>query len=121
MRDANRATEQRQQGRLGQKLFQDVAAARADALANADLFRSFCYADQHDVHDHDAADHQRDRSYANGRNLNRAEDLVAQFVDRAGRDDAEVVFLVWRQVCDACASRRALRQPRPDRFPGWSR
>ncbi len=44
-----------------QELTQDVAPACADGQAHADLAGSFRHAHQHDVHDADAADDQRDR------------------------------------------------------------
>ena len=38
----------------------DVAALRAERLAEPDLPRPFAHHHQHDVHDDDAADHQRE-------------------------------------------------------------
>ena len=59
--DADEAAEERQGQRLDEELGEDVAAARADRLADADLARPLADRDQHDVHDPDAADDQRDR------------------------------------------------------------
>ena len=42
-----------------QKLQQDLAAFRAERLAHADLARPLLHVDEHDVHDADAADRQR--------------------------------------------------------------
>ena len=39
---------------------QDVAAVRADGHADADLARALGHAHEHDVHDPDAADEERD-------------------------------------------------------------
>ena len=46
--------------RFDQELRHDVAAARAERLAHTDLARALGDRDQHDVHDDDAADDQRD-------------------------------------------------------------
>ena len=44
---------------LEQELQQDLAAARAERLADADLARALLHVDEHDVHDADAADRER--------------------------------------------------------------
>ncbi len=49
----------RQRDRLGQHLRHDVAALGAERLAQPDLARPLAHHHQHDVHDHDAADQQR--------------------------------------------------------------
>ena len=46
---------------LDEELHQDVALARADRHADADLARPLGDAHEHDVHDADAADEQADR------------------------------------------------------------
>ena len=43
-----------------EKLPEDVASAGADGQADADLAGPLGHRDEHDVHDPDAADHQRD-------------------------------------------------------------
>ena len=53
--------DQAHQHRLGDELRQDIALARPDRLAHADLARALGDADEHDVHDADATDQQRDR------------------------------------------------------------
>ena len=58
--DADDAADHAQGHRLDQELKQDVAAAGADRHADADLARPLGDADEHDVHDADAADEQRD-------------------------------------------------------------
>src|SRR5204862_6912921 len=47
---------------LGQKLPQDVFAARADRFTDADFFRPFGHAHQHDVHNPNARSHERDKT-----------------------------------------------------------
>ena len=47
--------------RLDEELGQDVAAACAERLPNADLARALGDGDEHDVHDHDRADDEPDR------------------------------------------------------------
>ena len=55
--DADQAAAAGQQGGLHQELIEDVAAAGAQRFADADLVGSLGDHRQHDVHDHDAADH----------------------------------------------------------------
>src|ERR1019366_2729592 len=57
---AEQASRFGQEQRLDEKLKQNVVGARAHGLADADLPRPFRHRNQHDVHDHDTADHQRD-------------------------------------------------------------
>ena len=47
------------QSRFDQELKQNFAALGADGLANSDFAGALGYRDQHDVHDSDAADGQR--------------------------------------------------------------
>ena len=58
--DADDAAHAREHGRLSQELPQDAALFRADRLLQADLPRALRDGDEHDVHDADAADEQRD-------------------------------------------------------------
>src|ERR1700722_11606926 len=58
--DAGDAADERDQDCLGQKLKADFAAGGADRLADSDLADSRGYGRQHDVHDADAADQERD-------------------------------------------------------------
>ena len=57
--NADHAAEQAEQGGFGQELDQDIASARAQGFAQADLAGAFGDRDQHDVHDADAAHQQR--------------------------------------------------------------
>ena len=59
--DAEHAAGRRQERGLDQELPEDLAAARAERLADADLARPLGDRDHHDRHHADAADHQRDR------------------------------------------------------------
>src|SRR5882724_8528029 len=79
---------------LGQKLPQNVFAARADRFPDADFFRSLGHAYQHDVHNSDAGcdqrdetDHERADPYNAGHGNERA-------FKRIVRINLEIVFLV---------------------------
>ena len=54
------SAEHAQRDGLDQELQRDVGAARAERLPQADLARALGHRHQHDVHDADAADDQRD-------------------------------------------------------------
>jgi len=58
---AEKAAEHAHDDALDEELRQHVGAARADGQADADLAGPLRHADEHDVHDPDAADQQRDR------------------------------------------------------------
>src|SRR5262245_28547232 len=60
--DPSQAPDQRQRDRLNQELHEDVARAGAYGHSQADLPRTLGHRDEHDVHDSDAAHHQRNRS-----------------------------------------------------------
>src|SRR5215217_1243276 len=55
------ATEHAHGDALDEELREHVGAARADGHADADLARPLGHGDEHDVHDPDAADDERDR------------------------------------------------------------
>ena len=55
------AADDAEQHGLDQELQQDVALPRTERLAQPDLAGPLAHADQHDVRDADAADHERDR------------------------------------------------------------
>ena len=57
---AQQAAGGREHDRLAQELRDDVALLGAQRAANADLARPLGHGGQHDVHDADAADQQRD-------------------------------------------------------------
>ena len=56
--DADDAADQAEQGRLGQKLDQNVPSPGPERLAQTDLARPLGNGDEHDVHDADAAHQQ---------------------------------------------------------------
>ena len=59
--DAEQAADRGEEDGLEQELPEDLDAARAERLADADLARPLGDGDRHDAHHADAADHQRDR------------------------------------------------------------
>ncbi len=88
--DADEPTEERQGQRLDEELGEDVAAARADGLADADLARPLADRDQHDVHDPDAADDQRDRGDPAEQQRQRRADRRRRFEQLGLVEDVEV-------------------------------
>jgi hypothetical protein len=81
-----------------QELLQDVAAARADGHAQPDLAGALGDRDQHDVHDADAADDQRDRGDAREQGREHAGDRAHQGLELAHVADVEVVVLAGQDV-----------------------
>src|SRR5205807_10615375 len=61
-KDPDRAAADRHQQALGQELRRNVLPRGPHGAADADLMRAFDDRRQHDVHDPDAADNQRERS-----------------------------------------------------------
>src|SRR5579862_92038 len=59
---------------LGQELHEDIEAARAQRFFDADLARALSYADQHDVHESDAADAKGESSDEGKEHLQRHRD-----------------------------------------------
>ena len=87
--------------RFEQKLPGDVAAARADRFAHADLASALGNADQHDVHHADTADQQTDRTENDGGNRDHRDDVV-EFLDLHFRGrDQEIIFAVVGDVAAA--------------------
>src|SRR6187200_2154824 len=95
--DSDQSAECRQRDRLRQHLRHDVLALRAERLAQPDLTRAFADDHQHDVHDDDSADNQRQRDDADEDGEDSARYLPVEIEDRLGREDAEVVRLLWLQ------------------------
>src|ERR1043165_1978332 len=96
--DADAAAEAGQDDGLDEELQQDVAAPRADGLADADLPRPLRHGDEHDVHDADAADEKGnadDRAHDYGR---RGERFGDHFQNLLLRQHAEIVFLIFLEV-----------------------
>ena len=96
--DADEAAEQRQGQGLDEELGEDVPAARADGLADADLAGPLADRDQHDVHDPDAADDERDRGDPAEQQGQRAADRRGGLEQLGLVEDAEVVVVGGRQL-----------------------
>ncbi len=71
-----------------QELADDVALPRADGAAHADLARALEHAGQHDVHDADAADQQRDRRDGHHHDVEDALRALLLGEQFGGHDDA---------------------------------
>ena len=80
--DAEESTDEGDGERFGQKLEEDVAAARAQRLLDADFAGALRDGDEHDVHQADAADAQRQGADETEQNL------------EADGDDFELVNLL---------------------------
>ncbi len=90
---AHGAARQRQHHGLNQNLQHDVAMARAQRLAHADFARALGDAHQHDVHDDDAAHHQRNARHRHHDRRHHAEQLIDEAADGVGRKRVEVIVL----------------------------
>src|SRR5690606_7082497 len=80
-RNADRAPDNRKQDTFDQELGQDIPRARADRLPQPDFARAFGHGYQHDIHDADAADQQRnagDQPQHNGQQSGDLADGVQQ-------------------------------------------
>ena len=102
--DADQAAEERQVQRLDEELLEDVASAGADRLADADLAGPLGDRDQHDVHDPDAADDQRDGGDAAEEQGQRRADRRCRHRQLGRGDDGEVVGVGGGR---SCRSRRS--------------
>ena len=112
MRDADGAADQALHHALGQELAQDVRLRGAHRAPDADLLGPLGDADQHHVHDHDAAHHRRDRADHDEHGEEcRADALPQRDVAVRGADE-EIVVLAGRHVAARAQDRAA---PRPAR------
>src|ERR1035438_1600094 len=107
----NGAADQTDAGRLDQKLQQDGPPFRTDRLAPADFPRSFGDGHEHDVHDADAPDKQREAGDEQADAGDGAGDLVEKFQKLILLVDVEIVGFSRREVAD-------LSQHIPQFFPG---
>ena len=91
------AAEHRQHDGLGEHLRHDVGAPRAERFSQSDLARALGDDHQHDVHDDDAADDERQRDDADqhGKDAARRRSIDAEH--RVGIEDREVVRLARLQ------------------------
>ena len=106
--DAEHASRHAQHDRLDEELDEDVALARADRQADADLARPLGDADQHDVHHADAADHEahrRDRQEERGEH---GRDRLLRLAELGLRVDDEVGVLALRDAMALPQDRRDL-------------
>ena len=97
------ASEQGHGGRFDEELQQDVLTARAERLAHADFAGAFGDRDQHDVHDDDAADDQRNAGDGGDHGAETIEYLAQQILEGRAGIDGESVFVHSAQDGGACA------------------
>ena len=89
--DPDDPAKHRQRHRFGEDLPDDVAATGAERLPQSDLARAFGDDHQHDVHDDDAADDQRERHHADQDGKDAVGGRVVDVQQRVGREHAEVI------------------------------
>src|SRR5207245_10599083 len=80
--------------RLRDELQDNVHLARAQRTAQTNLPRALRNAGQHDVHDHDSANYQKNRSEPHGHGENISGQGLPEAHDRIRADDAEIVRAV---------------------------
>src|SRR5947209_13079372 len=90
---AHDASERRQQQRLDEKLQQDLRTPRADCLTHANFACTFRNGDEHDVHDADTGDDERDSADRADDHADDAEKAVDGL-----REKTEIEILVLRPV-----------------------
>ena len=110
--DANHASQDRERDRLGEDLPDDVAAAGAKRLAQADFPRPLAHDHQHDVHDDDAADDEREGDDADEHGEDAGRHLPVEVEQRLRREHPEVVGLLRPQP-PLDAHRRQWHRPSP--------
>ena len=91
--DSDHPADRREGHRLQEKLLEDVPGSGADRQANPDLAGPLRHRDEHDVHDPDPADEQRDRGDAGEERGQHAGDSAHELLDLAEVTDREVVVL----------------------------
>ena len=89
--DSDHAADRRERDRLDQELSEDVAGARAEREAHSDLARPLGDRDEHDVHDADPSDHQRDGGDASEERREEPRHALKQRLDLARIADGKVV------------------------------
>ena len=90
--------DQAQDNRLDQELAENVTGPRSDGHAQPDLARSLGHRDQHDVHDPDAADDQRDQSHAKQQIGHQSCRLRERIAHLGHVPDSEIVRLAGTNV-----------------------
>ena len=102
-----------------QKLIQDLATWRADGFANADFAGALFHGDQHDVHDADAADEQRDKGDHQKDDGQRERNIFRGAEDRGER--LHVVFGAGRMAAvENCADAGARRRRPSSARSAWA-
>src|SRR5690606_15876941 len=96
-RDAEQPAQQAQRHRLHEELQQDAAARRAERHADADLARPLRDADEHNVHDPDAADDQAHARDAREQHREGLLGFLLRFEEVAPVYDREVVAVARTQ------------------------
>src|SRR6266498_1964408 len=96
--DANRAAEETQHHRLDQELEQNIAAPRAAGLTQADLAGALGHTHQHDVHDPDAADQQRDAADQAQKRVEAVDDAANLIGNLLRVEHRKVVVLIRQPV-----------------------
>ena len=81
-----------------QELQQDMQTARSDRHADSDLSRSLSNRDQHDVHDSDAADQQRNRGDRREQQRHGLAGAFRSLRDFAEAADGKVIVLTGADV-----------------------
>jgi hypothetical protein len=99
--------QRRQHHGLDQELQQHFAFQRADGQAQADLARALGDADQHDVHDADAAHQQAHRGHRAQQGGQHAHGAGQRFGQLLGVEDVEVVVVA---VAELAALAQQLRR-----------
>jgi len=83
----------RYENRLGQELSKDIAAPRADRLADTDFLRPLRYAHEHNIHDPDASRDQRDQTDNESPDPHHAGDSRKSALERIVGVEFKIVFL----------------------------
>ena len=116
--DAERAAGEAEDHRLHEELAQDVAARRADGLADADLARALGDGHQHDVHDPDAADDEADARDAREQEAEDLRRLLLRREELAAVEQREVVVAAGREAVLAAQHALDLDHRRGQRAAG---
>src|SRR5215469_10377404 len=77
--EAGNATDDRDDGRLRQELMADVDGLGPKGFANSNLAGAFCYCDQHDVHNPDSSQGQREQGDRTKEESHHTEDALSKF------------------------------------------
>src|SRR5437868_458692 len=84
--------------RLREELPENIAAAGTDRFTDANLFRAFRHAHQHDVHDANTGSHQGDETDHERANADHAGNIEKSAFERVVSVDLKIVFLICLQA-----------------------